>query len=335
MKLFSIFLFLMFALSCSKEENVKLQKESPTYVLTQKLASTLPYVDPDKNNVIVRTNHFKITTGDLMQYLHLNLGKRLEQLAAFDSSRLRQTIAQSARDLAEKKLLLLEAEKAGTRLSAGAVDSVLSAQYTRAGGEDKYLEMLKGNDISAENIKLEITNGLTIRKYLEQRLADEAQVTEDELQQAYREDKTASVRHILLNTQGKSDSAKEEIRTKMETILAKARQGEDFAELAKKYTEDPGSKSNGGLYENFGRGRMVKAFEEASFSVPVGEISDIVETNYGFHIIKVVDRKQETQPFDEVREQLEAQIKSKKFTEAYQSYLEMLQKDADYQMSEF
>jgi len=120
---------------------------------------------------------------------------------------------------------------------------------------------------------------------------------------------------------------------KMEEILAKAKSGEDFGELARQHSEDDGSKENGGLYENFGRGRMVKPFEEAAFSVPVGEISPIVETDFGFHIIKVIDRKKETRPLEEVRPELEARIKQEKKTGGYQSYLAKLKESAEFKIS--
>ena len=100
------------------------------------------------------------------------------------------------------------------------------------------------------------------------------------------------------------DMTIESTKIRMEKILKQAQRGEDFAKLAKQYTEDPGSKENGGLYENFPRGQMVKSFEDASFSVPVGEISDIVETNYGYHIIKVIGRQKNDAPLEEVRDKL-------------------------------
>ena len=120
------------------------------------------------------------------------------------------------------------------------------------------------------------------------------------------------MRHILLLTQGKTDQEKAEARTKIEDILAKAKAGADFAELAKQYSEDTGSKDNGGLYENFPRGQMVKPFEDAAFSVPVGEFSGVVETDFGYHILKVVDRKKETRPFEEVRAEIESRLKQGK-----------------------
>jgi parvulin-like peptidyl-prolyl isomerase len=119
-------------------------------------------------------------------------------------------------------------------------------------------------------MRRDIRDGIIIENYLNDALASKLVVGEEEIRRGDEEDKTATVRHILLSTQGKSDAAKEATRRQMEKILERARAGEDFAELAKQYTEDPGSKKSGGLYSDFGRGRMVKPFEDAAFSVPVG-----------------------------------------------------------------
>jgi parvulin-like peptidyl-prolyl isomerase len=118
----------------------------------------------------------------------------------------------------------------------------------------------------------------------------------------------------------------------MDGILARAKKGEDFAALAKEFTEDTGSKANGGLYEDFGRGKMVKAFEEAAFSVPVGQISGIIETTYGYHIIKVEGRKKETEPFDKVKEQIAAQLKEQRQAAAFDSYLTKLKEKAGFKV---
>ena len=130
--------------------------------------------------------------------------------------------------------------------------------------------------------------------------------------EAAKTDQTASVRHILFLTQGKTDAEKAEIRTKAEGVLAKAQAGEDFVELVKQYSEDPGSKDNGGLYENFARGQMVKPFEDASFSLPVGGLSGLVETSFGYHIIKIVERKKESRTFEEARAEIESRLQQAK-----------------------
>ena len=94
--------------------------------------------------------------------------------------------------------------------------------------------------------------------------------------------------HILLTTEGKDDAA---VRAEAEQILKQAKSGADFAGLAKKYSQDESNAPQGGDLDYFSRGRMVAAFETAAFALAPGEISDLVKTEFGYHIIKVTDRK--------------------------------------------
>jgi len=112
--------------------------------------------------------------------------------------------------------------------------------------------------------------------------------------------------HILLKTEGKDDAA---VKAKAEELLKQARGGADFAELAKKNSEDEGSAKNGGDLDYFGKGRMVPEFDAAVFAMQPGQISDLVKTQYGYHIIKLVDKKAATtRPLAEVRQQLADQL---------------------------
>jgi parvulin-like peptidyl-prolyl isomerase len=145
----------------------------------------------------------------------------------------------------------------------------------------------------------------------------------------------ASVRHILLLTQDKSEEEKTQIHLRMKEILKRARAGEDFGELAKQYTEDPGSKETGGLYENFGRGTMVPPFEEAAFNVPVGEISDIVETRYGYHILKVVARSTGTKTLDEMKEELKDKLQKGEWNSIVPAHIQTLKTEAEVTLASF
>jgi len=112
--------------------------------------------------------------------------------------------------------------------------------------------------------------------------------------------------HILLKTEGKDDGA---VKAKAEDLLKKAKAGADFAELAKANSEDEGSAKNGGDLDFFGRGRMVPEFDQVAFTLQPGQISDLVKTQYGYHIIKVTDKKAaSTRSIDEVRQQLTDQL---------------------------
>ena len=116
--------------------------------------------------------------------------------------------------------------------------------------------------------------------------------------------------HILLKTAGKKE---DEVKAKAAQILKDVKAGGDFAALAKKYSEDEGSAKQGGDLDFFGKGRMDPAFEEAAFGLKPGEISDVVKSQYGFHIIKVTDKKAaSTRTLDEVRPQIEDQLSYEK-----------------------
>ncbi len=114
--------------------------------------------------------------------------------------------------------------------------------------------------------------------------------------------------HILLNTQGKDEAA---VRKQAEGILAQVKGGADFAALAKQVSEDEGSKATGGDLDYFSRGRMVPEFETAAFAMQPGQTSDLVKSQFGFHIIRLVDKRAAvTRPLDEVRPQIEEQLKT-------------------------
>jgi parvulin-like peptidyl-prolyl isomerase len=328
-----ILVLTLMAIACTKQgEEFKLTKDSPAYLLAQDLSATLPSLDPEADFVIVSTHRFNITAAQVMQAIQDNMGSQAAQLKGIDQNQLRDIITQNAERMAERKLLLTEAADAGTRIEPGDLESALSDQYTRVGGEEQFLQMLSQAGVSMEHVKENIETDLLIQAFLDSRLEELVEVTETEIQQAYETDNTASVRHILLLTQGKTDEEKIEVRKAMEGILNRARAGEDFAELAQQYTEDPGSKETGGLYEDFGRGRMVKPFEDAAFSVPVGEISDIVETQYGYHILKIVERKREERPFEEARGEIETQLRQEKQGNAVQEYIDRLKEDVGFEV---
>jgi peptidyl-prolyl cis-trans isomerase D len=128
--------------------------------------------------------------------------------------------------------------------------------------------------------------------------------------QQYQSPEQVRASHILLKTEGKDEAT---VRKAAEDLLAQVKGGADFAQLATKHSEDEGSAKNGGDLDYFGRGRMVPEFEQAAFSMQPGQVSDLVKTQYGFHIIKVVDKKPgSTRTLDEVRAQITDQLRVQK-----------------------
>lgn len=338
MKKFLVLLSLLLIVisSCAKKEpSLILEKDTPAFLLAQEITQKIPYLDPVKNNALIKTKHFNIATGDVFSAIHSNFGNRARQLSSFDETRIKSIVTQHAKQLAEIKLLLNAAKRFQIQVTEEEVDSLIDERYIRNGGKERFLAWLQSNEIKYETIQKDSKNGLIIQKYIEKAMAKDFVVTEEELLEIYNQDKSASVRHILLKTQGVSDSTKEEIYKKMESLLVRAKEGEDFAALANEYSEDPGSSKKGGLYENITRGQMVKPFEDASFNIPVGEISDIVETNYGYHIIKVIDRKRDERSFEEVKNGIETKLKNTKRNEAYENHIKKLKSKAKYKEIEY
>src|SRR5467141_4909886 len=142
------------------------------------------------------------------------------------------------------------------------------------------------------------------------------QISDDQLKvqyqknmQQYQVPNRVHAQHILLMTVGKTDAEVEEIRKKAEDILNQLKKGAKFEDLAKKYSEDPGTKDKGGDLGWLVQGQTVPEFEKAAFSLQKGQISDLVKTQYGFHIIKMMDKETaHTKSFEEVRDSLRAPL---------------------------
>src|SRR5213082_777291 len=125
--------------------------------------------------------------------------------------------------------------------------------------------------------------------------------------QQYQVPNRVHVEHILFMTVGKTDAEVEEIKKKAEDVLKQVKKGGKFEDLAKKYSEDRGSKDKGGDLSWITQGQTVPEFEKTAFSLTPGQVSDLVKTQYGFHIIKVVEKETaHTKPFEEVKDSLRA-----------------------------
>lgn len=143
--------------------------------------------------------------------------------------------------------------------------------------------------------------------------------TVEEMQDYYRNNRSefqvqeqVQASHILFKTAGESPESVQKIRQKAGKVLEEAKAGKDFAQLAQRHSED-GSAANGGDLGFFGRGRMVPEFERAAFGLAKGEISDLVTTQFGLHIIKVLEKQAaRTQAFDEVKGLIESSLTSEK-----------------------
>lgn len=155
----------------------------------------------------------------------------------------------------------------------------------------------------------------SIRTTLNISAQDVEKAYNDNIQQ-YQSPEQIRASHILLKLEDKDEAT---VRKQAEDLLAQAKAGADFAQLATKFSEDEGSKDKGGDLDFFTRGRMVPEFENAAFAMEAGQLSDVVRTDFGFHIIKLVEKRGGvTQPLSEVQTQITEQLKWEKAQEQAQ-----------------
>jgi len=168
------------------------------------------------------------------------------------------------------------------------------------------------------------------RKLIEKKFPDKMEVTEEEIKDRYEASLAKQVKasHILIDTrQLKTDEAKNKAREKIDQILIEVKKpGSDFAALAREHSDGP-SKSKGGELDPFPRkGVMAEPFAAAAFALEPGEISDVVETQFGYHIIKVTEVK--TTSLEDVRESIVEKLKAQKIQPALMQYASELKQSA-------
>jgi peptidyl-prolyl cis-trans isomerase C len=208
-------------------------------------------------------------------------------------------------------------------------------EQARSSGQDvsnqkAYEQALKQNNITEEELRDDIRENLPVQKVQEE-VSKDAQPTDEEIQKYYEQNKEAQfttpeqvcVSHILF--------AKDQ-KQKAEDVKKQLEDDGDFAKLAKQYSQDPGSAAKGGDLGCLGKGETVPDFEEAAFGAKEGEIVGPVETQFGYHLLEVTDKKpQQTRPLSEVESQIRSQLASEEQSKAFSKWLEEQKKERDVQ----
>ncbi len=301
---------------CSSSYSPPFKKEGQIHSFFKKMSDSLDIkvLDPDNPVKLITTNSFSVYNGDIMPDLYQQFSNFLNSLDALKQRKdyIINIIKAFAEQKAENRILLQKAKEKNIKVPEDSVIARKETLYKEYGGKESYFSLIDSLGLSEEYVMRNIRDGLRMQSFIDQYILTEGLVLDQELRQYYSRDKTATVRHILFLTQGKSESEKKKILEQAQRVFGMARSGYDFAELAEKHSEDPGSNTKGGLYENIEVGDMVRPFEQVAFNLPVGEISDIVETRYGYHIIKVIERNKEERPLEEVRDELVSEILQQK-----------------------
>lgn len=239
--------------------------------------------------------------------------------------------------LINQELIVQEGKKAGLVPKGAEVDAELAKIKQRFPTEDAFTQVLKQQGLTEKVLRGLIERGMIAKKVLDTKVKPTAEpVTDEDVADYYEEHKEefvepekASARHILLKlSPDSSDEEKAAAKEKLQGVLKEARGGADFAELAKQHSEGP-SAPQGGDLGYFGRGQMVKPFEDVVFSSEPNQISDIVETQFGYHIILVEDRKPEkTLALESVSGRIKEMLEEKESNVALEKWLNIIKEKA-------
>jgi len=296
-------------------------------------SSTEPQTE-NENAAIV--NNIVISKLVLDQNVNIVLRKKGLLKSDLPPDQLKEITTHTLEELINRELLFQESQRLGIRIEPQIVNQQYDLMQKMYPDKKVFAEKLSAVNLSEKEMKSEVERGLIIRRLIQEKVVSRAQTPEEESLAFYEKNKgqfkqpeMVRAQHILFSfSPGTSPVQKQKTREAMEKIQKRIKRGESFSELAKKFSNDPNGK-NGGELGYFDREKMVEPFSRAAFALGVNEVSNIVETEYGFHLIKVLDKKPERIPaFEEIKEDITQLIVQKKIANGIKSYIQILRDKA-------
>lgn len=299
-------------------------------------AEPAPGRSPDE--VVLRIEGEEITRGEIMQEVNMLMGRMQGQVPPEQMAAMREEIIQGAQENLITRHLLLNRVKADQiEVEDEEIDDVIAMfrQQLPPGASLEY--QLAQTGMTMADLRSNLKQELAVNRMLEKKVEGLLEPSDEDIVAFYEEHlddfftmpDTVEASHILINTQNMDEAEVEAARQELEEIRAQLLEGADFASLAESHSACPSS-AQGGSLGRFPRGQMVPAFEEAAFSQAVGEVGDIVQTQFGFHIVMVTDRHEAgVQSLEESRPQIADHLTREKRDGAVRDYIQELREAAD------
>ncbi len=280
-------------------------------------------------------NGATITQEDLDSELSM-MQKQFSDIDQTDKEKLAEIKKEILENIIARKVLYQESEKKGIEVDVAAIDERFTGIKKRFSEEGSFEKMLEEMHLTEETLKVQLRQGIAIQKLIDREVTGLIEISEKEAKDYYdknpdlfKQPEKIQARHILIKVEPAGDEAKKAGALKeIKKIQRELKEGGDFAELAKKYSQCPSS-ADGGNLGDFARGQMVKPFEDAAFSLKKGEISGIVETDFGYHLIQGGDRTPEIiSDYKVIKDKLTSYLKRMKAGAEGEKYIEGLKKKA-------
>lgn len=289
---------------------------------------------------IATVNGNPITKGEFDRSLQAFLAnlQRFQRTAPGKAPEVTEKMKQDVLDqLVDRELLYEESTKFPVEDADKQVAEEFEKIQSRFPDAAAFQKAYESEGLTEAGLKDLLGRQVSVRNYVEKQIVPQVSVPEEDVAKFYEENQEKfkvpeQVRcsHILIRVLPTATAEeKEAARKKAQDIQVRCAAGEDFAALAKEFSEDPGSGPSGGDLGFFARDRMVKPFAEAAFALKVGEVSEVVESPYGFHIIKMTERKDASQrSLDDVKDQIESYLKAQVLDAKVRAQIAELKKDA-------
>ena len=288
-------------------------------------------------NVVAKVNGEGITRDRLQSSVDVSMEQSGFNYGGVTQPRqLKRLQRQALEQLIAQALLWQRAQQEGFVASAEEVDAAVAAARQGYPSEQAYLNALARDAFTAESFREDLRQKISVRKWAHATLADQVQVSEAEVHEYYvanqarfAQPEQINARHVLIKlAPDASQATTAAARRKIEQILEQARAGADFAELAQTHSQDS-SAARGGELGFVARGRLVKPFEDAAFALKPGELSGVVRTQYGFHIIKLEARRgASVVPEQQAAPKIRAHLAAGKFRDAVLERVRTLRQQA-------
>ena len=289
---------------------------------------------------VAMVNGTVITRAQYLDTLNLMKQQYVQQDRPLDDAAVEKLEKYALDNLIGQELLFEECRRAGIQVEKSDVDTQISRFKQQFPTEDAFRKALSEKSLTVAILKSQIEKGLAIRKFVQEGVVNQIKIGKTEPQDFYDANPTLFLQpemvrasHILVKMESGSDkSQRAEADRKITDIQKQIKEGKDFAEVARRFSEGP-SRTQGGDLGFFRRGQMVPPFEKVAFALSPGTVSEKVVTRFGYHIIKVTDKKPAgTVSFAEERDKIIRHLKQIKTNQKIKLYVEELKGRADIQL---